>query len=73
MCHILLLFKHQNVSGCLDVSRAGIDYLLTKMGTGNAAGIGVGGAEEALEAHQGTYKVILKNRKGFVKMALRTG
>ena len=33
----------------------------------------VGGAAEALEARPGNFKLVLKNRKGFVKMALKTG
>jgi len=33
----------------------------------------VGGAEEAFDAHPGTYTLILKPRKGFIKLALRTG
>jgi len=33
----------------------------------------VGGAEESLEAHPNTYRLILKNRKGFIRMALITG
>ena len=33
----------------------------------------VGGAAESLEAHANTYRLILKNRKGFVRMALETG
>ena len=48
-------------------------WVLTKKGKGNAAIIVPGGAEEALEAHPGTYNLNLKNRKGFVKIALQTG
>lgn len=33
----------------------------------------VGGAQEALHARPGNYKIILKKRKGFVKLALQTG
>jgi len=33
----------------------------------------VGGASEALDARPGVYKIILKRRKGFVKLALETG
>jgi len=55
------------------VSRDSIEWILTKQGTGNAAIIVVGGAEEALEAHPGSYVIMLKKRKGFVKMAIRTG
>lgn len=60
-------------SGVCDVSRESIEWILTKQGTGNAAIIVVGGAEEALEAHPGSYVIMLRKRKGFVKMAIRTG
>jgi len=33
----------------------------------------VGGAEEALEARENVYRVVLKHRKGFIRMALKTG
>lgn len=53
--------------------REGIQHVMMKCGVGNAAAIVVGGAEESLEAHPGTYNVKIKHRKGFVKMALQTG
>ncbi|CAH1792021.1 unnamed protein product [Owenia fusiformis] len=59
--------------GVCDVSKESINWILTKKGTGNAAVIVIGGADEALLAHQNSYDLTLKNRKGFVKMALRTG
>ena len=46
---------------------------MTEQGVGNAATIVVGGAEEALEARHGAYKLTLKNRKGFCRIALTTG
>lgn len=33
----------------------------------------VGGAAESLESHPDTYRLILKNRMGFIRMALKTG
>ncbi|KAH8316515.1 hypothetical protein KR067_009345 [Drosophila pandora] len=41
--------------------------------TSNAVAILVGGAQEAMDSHPGQYILTLKNRKGFVKMAIRTG
>jgi 2-acylglycerol O-acyltransferase 2 len=33
----------------------------------------VGGAQEALNARPGVYKLVLKKRKGFIKIAIETG
>lgn len=41
--------------------------------TANGVGLVVGGAKESFYAVHNTYKVILKNRKGFVRVALETG
>lgn len=41
--------------------------------TSNAVGLVVGGAQESFHAVHNTYKCVLKTRKGFVKIALRTG
>jgi len=60
-------------SGICDVSRESIEWLLTKQGKGNVAVIVVGGAEESLEARPGSYNLTIRQRKGFVKMAIRTG
>jgi len=59
--------------GACDVSRESVEYLLTKNGIGNAVVIVVGGAEEALDSRPEIFKLTLKNRKGFVKMAIKTG
>jgi len=59
--------------GCCDVDKESIDWLLTKQGRGNAIVIVPGGAEEALEARPGSHTIILRKRKGFVKMAIKYG
>lgn len=41
--------------------------------TSNAPVLTVGGAQEALSAHPNRYQFVLKNRKGYAKVALRTG
>ena len=46
---------------------------MTKEGTGNALALIVGGANEALEAKEGNYRLVMKKRKGFVKIALQHG
>ena len=60
-------------TGVCDVSKESIEWILTKQGNGNAVIVVVGGAQEALEAHPGKYNIMLRNRKGFIKMAIKTG
>jgi 2-acylglycerol O-acyltransferase 2 len=64
--------------GICSVSKDSIWNLLTKggpnkEGMGRAVTIVIGGARESLEAQPGNLCLILQGRKGFVKMALRTG
>ncbi|KAL2756810.1 hypothetical protein ACRALDRAFT_1062476 [Sodiomyces alcalophilus JCM 7366] len=64
--------------GIRSVSKESIWNTLTRgghdrHGMGRAVTIVVGGARESLEAGPGTLRLILKGRKGFIKMALRTG
>ena len=59
--------------GICDVSKESLEHILCKQGRGNVAVVVVGGAAESLDAHPGFYKLTLKKRKGFVKMAIRTG
>lgn len=59
--------------GVCTVEKDSIEYLLQKMGKGHAVVIVIGGAAESLEAHPGNFNLTLKNRKGFVKIALRNG
>ncbi|XP_043997388.1 diacylglycerol O-acyltransferase 2 [Gambusia affinis] len=59
--------------GICPVNRHSIDYLLSCNGTGNAVVIVVGGAAESLHCAPGMNSVTLKNRKGFVKLALQKG
>uniref|UniRef100_A0A3B5KRK6 Acyltransferase n=1 Tax=Xiphophorus couchianus TaxID=32473 RepID=A0A3B5KRK6_9TELE len=59
--------------GICPVNRHSIDYLLSCNGTGNAVVIVVGGAAESLHSAPGMNSVTLKNRKGFVKLALQKG
>lgn len=59
--------------GICPVNRDTIDYLLSKNGSGNAVIIVVGGAAESLSSRPGKNAVTLRNRKGFVKLALRHG
>ncbi|KAK3709421.1 hypothetical protein QZH41_019545 [Actinostola sp. cb2023] len=58
--------------GVCDVSKESINNICGN-GHGNAAVIIVGGAAESLEARPGAHHLKLKNRKGFVKVALQNG
>ncbi|KAM9179728.1 diacylglycerol O-acyltransferase 2-like [Mergus octosetaceus] len=70
----LPLFREYLMSGGLcPVTRRAIGYLLSKNGTGNAVAIVIGGAAESLSCRPGITTLILKNRKGFVRMALQHG
>ncbi|NWI15067.1 DGAT2 acyltransferase, partial [Crypturellus soui] len=70
----LPLFREYLMSGGLfPVTRQAIGYLLSKNGTGNAVAIVIGGASESLSCQPGVTTLILKNRKGFVRMALEHG
>lgn len=58
------------LGGCPS-SVEGMSYVLSR--PGNAVALVVGGASESLECRPGTYRIILKRRKGFVKLALMHG
>ncbi|KAM7345937.1 2-acylglycerol O-acyltransferase 2-like [Cochliomyia hominivorax] len=70
--------------GLVSCSKESLTHYLTKSNdpkhkgnedgfTSNAVVILIGGAQEALYAHPRNYAIQLKNRKGFVKVAIRTG
>ena len=57
-----------------NISRESCEYILTEKGPGNSICIVVGGAPEALNSHPDKdYLLILKPRKGFIKLAFKTG
>ncbi|XP_062261852.1 2-acylglycerol O-acyltransferase 2 isoform X4 [Platichthys flesus] len=60
-------------AGLIPSDKESASYPLSRKGTGNAVVIAVGGAPEALDAHPGTYNVMLAKRKGFIKMAMEHG
>lgn len=64
--------------GLASVSRESCENLLTKggfdgEGMGRAITIVVGGARESLGAQPLSMRLVLKRRKGFIKLAIRTG
>ncbi|XP_048044092.1 2-acylglycerol O-acyltransferase 3b isoform X1 [Megalobrama amblycephala] len=60
-------------AGLLPVSKESLDYLLSRTGVGNAVVIIIGGAEESLTSSPGINTVVMKHRKGFVRLALEHG
>uniref|UniRef100_A0A452E2N4 Acyltransferase n=1 Tax=Capra hircus TaxID=9925 RepID=A0A452E2N4_CAPHI len=59
--------------GACSVNRQSLDYVLSQSQLGRAVVIVVGGANEALYAVPGEHCLTLRNRKGFVRLALRHG
>lgn len=60
------------LGGC-SASRESLHYLLTDKTERRAVALVVGGAAEAFYCRPGPYRIILKKRKGFVRIALETG
>ncbi|XP_043542349.1 diacylglycerol O-acyltransferase 2-like [Chiloscyllium plagiosum] len=58
--------------GC-SVSRSSLGHILSERGTGNAVIIVVGGAAESMAGTPGDHSVLLKDRMGFIRLALRHG
>ncbi|XP_006788763.1 2-acylglycerol O-acyltransferase 2 [Neolamprologus brichardi] len=59
--------------GLIPSDKESATYPLCKKKGGNAVVIAVGGAPEALDAHPGTFNVLLAHKKGFIKMAMEYG
>uniref|UniRef100_A0A8C4S657 Acyltransferase n=1 Tax=Erpetoichthys calabaricus TaxID=27687 RepID=A0A8C4S657_ERPCA len=60
-------------AGMCPVSKPSLEYILSQNGTGNAVVIVTGGAAESLNCTSGLNQLVLKNRKGFVKLAVEYG
>jgi len=71
----LFPFRRELVLACgaISSSAESIEYVLKNEEKGKAVGIILGGAEEALDCHPDNYDLKLSSRKGFVKIALKTG
>lgn len=61
------------IAGLIPSDKESAIYPLSKKEGGNAVVIAVGGAPEALDAHPGTFNVLLAKKKGFIKMAMVHG
>ncbi|XP_044742312.1 2-acylglycerol O-acyltransferase 1-like [Chrysoperla carnea] len=59
--------------GACTSSKKSINCILSKPEGGNIVALAVGGAEESFYCRPGEYKIILKKRKGFIRLALRNG
>lgn len=59
--------------GMCSSSAESINWLLKDPDGGNVAVIAVGGTAEAIYSKPGKYEIVLNNRKGFVKLALKNG
>ncbi|XP_060710462.1 diacylglycerol O-acyltransferase 2-like [Hemiscyllium ocellatum] len=58
--------------GC-SVSRSSLGHILSERGAGNAVIIVVGGAAESMAGTPGDHSVLLKDRMGFIRLALSHG
>ncbi|XP_055347255.1 acyl-CoA wax alcohol acyltransferase 1-like [Paramacrobiotus metropolitanus] len=72
MMQVPLMREYTMAFGVCDVSRKSIDYWMTK-GAGTAVAIITGGAREIFEIDCHNVKLVLRNRKGFVKAAIQHG
>lgn len=70
---IPLLRDYIMCAGLYPVSKPSLVHLLSKRGKGNAVVIVIGGAAESLASSPGLNTVVVKERKGFVRMALEFG
>ncbi|XP_032063251.1 2-acylglycerol O-acyltransferase 2 [Aythya fuligula] len=59
--------------GLVSSDKESASHVLQRPGGGNLLTIIVGGAQEALDARPGSYTLLLKNRKGFVRVAIEQG
>ncbi|KAF5302449.1 hypothetical protein FQR65_LT08539 [Abscondita terminalis] len=59
--------------GMCSVAARSLEHILSAPHGGNVAALVVGGAEETFYSQPGQYSVVLKNRKGFVKIAIKNG
>ncbi|XP_018584430.1 2-acylglycerol O-acyltransferase 3b [Scleropages formosus] len=60
-------------AGMCPVSKPSLEYLLSRNGKGNAVVIVTGGAAESLSSAPGVNTVVMRQRKGFVRLALEYG
>lgn len=59
--------------GFVSASEKSLDYLLGNPKGGNAVALFVGGLKEVSYCYKPDYHIVLKNRKGFARIALKNG
>ena len=57
----------------MPASERAIRHALSRPGGGNAVGLVVGGAAEALRTTPTKYRILVSKRKGFCRLALQHG
>ncbi|XP_076010841.1 2-acylglycerol O-acyltransferase 2-A [Genypterus blacodes] len=59
--------------GLVSSTKSSLSYLMSRPEGGNVAVIAVGGSSEALDARPGALMLQVRNKKGFIKLALKHG
>nr|XP_045364770.1 2-acylglycerol O-acyltransferase 2-like [Camelus bactrianus] len=59
--------------GLISSDKESCSHILSRNGGGNLLGITVGGTKETLNARPGSSRLVLRNRKGFIRLALMHG
>ncbi|XP_048372360.1 2-acylglycerol O-acyltransferase 3 [Sphaerodactylus townsendi] len=70
--HLPVYREYMMSSGMVPVSKRSLDFVL-RGGPGHAVIIVVGGAAESLGGAPGEHRVVLRGRRGFVRLALQHG
>ncbi|XP_030752581.1 2-acylglycerol O-acyltransferase 1-like [Sitophilus oryzae] len=72
--YIMPFFREMGLAlGGISAEANAIEYVLRKPGGGNVCVLMPGGAQESYYCKPGQYRIILKQRRGFIKLALRNG
>ena len=73
-CHFHTVSDHLPLSpGLVSSDKESAAHILSRKGGGNLLSIVVGGVQESLTSRPGSYKLVLQNRKGFIRLALTHG
>ncbi|KAB0370979.1 hypothetical protein FD755_017388 [Muntiacus reevesi] len=59
--------------GLVSTDKESVAHILSRKGGGNLVGITIGGVKEALKTRPGANNLVLRNRKGFARLALMHG